>query len=84
MVVKLRKGQKILKDFENNSKFQQNLAKIQDVIILRTISSQEIIQYFFFKPEIVSLVQRSMHLEQKFSKNWKIWYFIRKLLKLKS
>ena len=49
MIVKLRKGKK-LKNFKNNHKFQQNLAKIQDFRIFKTISlSQETIQYHFFK-----------------------------------
>ena len=37
MVVKLRKRQKILKNFGKNCKFKQNLATIQDIDILRTI-----------------------------------------------
>ena len=55
MVVKLRKGQKILKNFGEFCKFKQNLAKVQDINILRTNSlSQETIWYPCFKPEIVS------------------------------
>ena len=84
MVVKLREGQKN-GNFLNNCKFYQELAQIQDINILRTISlSQETIQYTCFKPETVSLAQRSIHLEQNFSKNLKILTFIPKLLKPES
>ena len=43
MVVKLRKGQKILKKFEKVENFNKILLKLADINILRTISlSQEI------------------------------------------
>ena len=59
MIVKLRKGQKIFKKFENDCKFKQKLAKIQDNNIFKTISlSQESMQYPCFKSEIVSLAQK--------------------------
>ena len=76
MVVKLTKGQKILKKFEKNCKFKKNLDKFQDINNLRTISLyQETIQYPCFKPEKVSLAQRSLRLEQKFSKNLKFKFY---------
>ena len=63
----------------------QNLAKIQDIKILRTnLMFQETIRYPCFKPEIVSQAQRSIHLEQKFSKNLNSLNAIQKLLKLES
>ena len=64
---------------ETVTNFNRILLKIQDNNILRTNSlSQETIEYTCFKSEIVSLAQRSIHLEQNFSKNLKILSFIRK------
>ena len=51
-----------MKNFENNFHIEQNLSKIQDINILRTISlSQEIIQYLCFKPEIASLTHKDSY-----------------------
>ena len=79
MVVHLRKGQKIFKNFANNCKFKQNLAKIRNFIILRTISfSQETIQYPCLKRETVSLAHKDPYswymikIFRKFEKKIKI------------
>ena len=53
----------VLEIMENFNKIW-NLAKVQDINILRNMSlSQETMQYPCFKPERVSPAQRSIHLE---------------------
>ena len=52
-----------MKNFGKNYKFKQNLAKNQDIKILRTISlSHETILYPCFKPEIVSLNHKDPYI----------------------
>ena len=50
MIVKTQKSSKIFENFENNRKFQQTLAKNQDIKIFKTILlSQDTIQYTYFR-----------------------------------
>ena len=84
MVVNLGKGQKILKNIENNCKFKRKLAKIQHTNILRTISlSQETIQYLCFKPEIVSLTHKDLYTRNmiKIFQKFDNFKFYRKITK---
>ena len=54
-IIQKTKIQKI----ENKCKFLQSLAKVQDIIIFKTISlSQETIQYSVFKSEIASVAHK--------------------------